>query len=54
MNTSYYQNLDVWKESIELSKCIYGLADILPKEEKYGLLDQMKRASVSIASNIAE
>ena len=49
-----YKDLDVWKQSMQLSKNVYRLADELPPEEKYGLSSQLKRASVSIPSNIAE
>ena len=49
-----YRELRVWKKSIELVTEIYRLCAYLPKEETYGLADQMKRAAVSIPSNIAE
>ena len=49
-----YQDLDVWKKSIELVKQIYISTKNFPKEEMYGLMNQMRRASVSIPSNIAE
>ena len=49
-----HKDLEVWKRSIKLAKEIYRLTESLPKEELYGLSDQMKRAVVSIASNIAE
>lgn len=48
------ENLKVWKKSIELSKQVYELTSELPSDEKFGLISQMKRCSVSIASNIAE
>ncbi len=54
MAQSIYKNLDIWKLSIELSKKIYILCSEFPKTEIYGLVDQMKRSSISIASNIAE
>ena len=47
-------NLIVWKRAIELATSIYKLTREFPKEEIYGLTSQMRRASVSIASNIAE
>jgi len=49
-----YKELIVWKKSMELVKEIYTLTKNLPKEETYGLCDQMRRAAVSIPSNIAE
>jgi four helix bundle protein len=49
-----YRNLIVWKKAIELTVCIYKLTRAFPKEELYGLSSQMRRASVSVASNIAE
>ena len=49
-----HKDLEIWKRSIKLAKEIYRLTESLPKEELYGLSDQMKRAVVSIASNIAE
>jgi four helix bundle protein len=48
------ENLKIWKKAIELAKSIYLLALELPIEEKYGLISQIKRCSVSIPSNIAE
>ena len=49
-----YQKLEVWKKSIDLVEQIYVLVGKLPKEETYALSDQMRRAAVSIPSNIAE
>ena len=49
-----YQDLTVWKKSMELVKLIYSLTNRLPKEERFGLSDQLRRAAVSIPSNIAE
>ena len=42
------ENLKIWKKAIELAKSIYLLAADLPSEEKYGLVSQIKRCSVSI------
>ncbi len=50
----YYKDLTVWQKSMELVKEIYFLVRMLPKEETYSLSDQMRRAAVSIPSNIAE
>lgn len=49
-----YKDLIVWKKSIELVIEIYHLTDTFPKEEMYGLTSQMRRAAISIPSNIAE
>jgi len=49
-----YKELDVWKLSVELAVDIYNLTQAFPKKEAFALTDQMRRASVSIASNIAE
>ena len=49
-----HKNLDVWKLSMNLISVIYSLLKSYPKEELYGLSSQMRRAVVSIASNIAE
>ena len=51
---SSYRNLIVWQKSIELSIEVYNLVKLLPKEEVYALSDQMRRAVISIPSNIAE
>jgi four helix bundle protein len=49
-----HRDLNVWKESMNLVKQVYSLTQSFPKEEIYGLVSQMKRAAVSIPSNIAE
>lgn len=49
-----YQKLEVWKKSIDLVEQVYILVRKLPREETYALSDQMRRAAVSIPSNIAE
>lgn len=49
-----HKDLDVWREAIKLSKGIYLLTQRYPKEEVFGLVSQMRRAAVSVASNIAE
>jgi len=51
---SSYRDLEVWKCSMDLVEEIYRVAAKLPSDEKYGLISQMKRASVSVPSNIAE
>lgn len=49
-----YKELKVWKKAIDLTVKIYQLCKYLPKEETFGLSDQMRRSVVSIPSNIAE
>jgi len=49
-----HKDLDVWKKSIELVTEIYQVTKNFPKEELYGLTSQMRRAAISIPSNIAE
>ncbi len=49
-----FHDLIVWQSAIELTVSIYGLTRSFPKDEMFGLASQMRRASVSVASNIAE
>ncbi len=49
-----YRDLELWQKSMELVKEVYRLTKKYPKEEVYGLVSQMRRAAVSIPSNIAE
>jgi four helix bundle protein len=49
-----HNNLDAWKRSIDFVVEIYKVTDRFPKEERFGLTSQIRRASVSIAANIAE
>ena len=48
------QNMTVWQRAIDLTVSIYRLTQRFPKEETYGLVSQLRRAAVSVASNIAE
>jgi len=54
MGSQSYRDLVVWQKGLELSVLVYEVYSTLPKSELYGLADQMKRAVVSISSNIAE
>lgn len=49
-----YKDLIVWQRSVDLAVAVYELIEKFPREELYGISSQMKRASVSISSNIAE
>ncbi len=49
-----HKDLEVWKRSIDLVLKIYDLCKNIPSDEKYGLISQIKRSSVSVPSNIAE
>jgi four helix bundle protein len=52
--TQSYRDLLVWQKGIELAKLLYPLSAQFPSEEKFGLISQIRRAAVSIPSNIAE
>ena len=49
-----HKDLDVWKKSMDLVELVYELTSKFPKDERFGLVSQMRRAAVSIPSNIAE
>ena len=49
-----YRKLRVYQQAKELVICVYGLLPLFPKEEQYALCDQLRRAVISIPSNIAE
>ena len=49
-----HKDLDVWRKSIDLVASVYKTTSLFPKEELYGLTSQIRRAAVSIPSNIAE
>ncbi|HBV01332.1 MAG TPA: four helix bundle protein [Candidatus Taylorbacteria bacterium] len=54
MYAKSYKELIVWQKSIQLVKAVYAVSEGFPKAEMYGLTSQMRRAAVSIPSNIAE
>ncbi len=54
MYTYSFEKLEVWNEAKEFTKSIYLLTSTFPESEKFGLISQLRRASVSICSNIAE
>jgi len=49
-----HKELDVWKKSMDLVESIYKISNTFPDDEKFGLTSQIRRAAVSIPSNIAE
>ena len=54
MKTFSFEKLDIWKISVDFILELYQVTEDFPDTEKYGLVSQLRRASVSIASNIAE
>jgi four helix bundle protein len=49
-----FEKLDVWQKSISLANSVYDFTKPFPSDERFGLTNQMRRAAVSIPSNIAE
>lgn len=54
MYTFYFEKLEVWKDSIEFIKSVYHLTKNFPADEKFGITSQMRRSSISVATNISE
>ena len=54
MSIQSYRDLDAWKLGMQLAVAVYQVTKVLPREELYGLTAQMRRAVVSIPSNISE
>lgn len=54
MHVYSFEKLEVWKEAIQLVVNTHKITDLFPNEEKFGLISQMRRSSVSVSSNIAE
>jgi len=54
MGVTSFRELSVWKESMQLVYCVYRLIEKFPAKEQFALCDQLRRAVVSIPSNIAE
>jgi four helix bundle protein len=54
MKTYSFENLDVWQCSRRLSVLIYTSTKAFPDDEKFGLVSQMRRAAISVSSNLAE
>jgi four helix bundle protein len=49
-----HKKLEVWKLSMNLANAVYRLTSTFPQEEKFGLISQLRRAAVSVPSNLAE
>ena len=54
MKTYSFEKLDVWQEARQLAVKVYKLTKTFPEDERFGLVSQMRRCSISISSNIAE
>jgi len=54
MNKGGYKDLIAWKKAMELVAAVYDATDVFPPHEMYGLVSQLRRAAVSVPSNIAE
>lgn len=57
LNNNYqfsFEKLETWQSSIGFAKIVYQLTNKFPNEEKYGLVAQIKRATISVSSNLAE
>lgn len=54
MSVESYRDLIVWQRAIEMTVAVYRLTAQFPREEVYGLAAQLRRAGISVASNIAE
>jgi four helix bundle protein len=55
MQHSYsFEKLEVWKKAKDLATKLYAVTSSFPQEEKFGIVSQIRRAAVSVASNIAE
>lgn len=52
--TKSYRELIVWQKAMKLARAAYQISNSLPKEEAFGLVNQLRRAAVSVPSNIAE
>ncbi|HMT00477.1 MAG TPA: four helix bundle protein, partial [Saprospiraceae bacterium] len=53
-NYTSYKDLQVWKTSMKLIQDVYQISASFPDSEKFGITSQIRRASISIANNIAE
>ena len=49
-----FEDLKVWQKSVTMVKDIYKLSNTFPKDEKYGIVSQIRRSALSVSSNLAE
>ena len=54
MRVQSYRDLRVWKTAVELTLEVYRITEAFPPSERFGLTSQLRRAAISVASNIAE
>jgi four helix bundle protein len=54
MGMHNFRELKIWQRSIDLAEMVYKITNDFPKEEKYGLVSQLRRCAVSVPSNISE
>ena len=54
MSNEGYKDLQVWQRAMDLAEMVYAITKRFPKDETYGLAAQLRRAAVSVPSNIAE
>lgn len=54
MKTYSFEKLNVWRESVTLVKSVYKITAQYPSEERFGLISQLRRAAISVSSNLAE
>jgi len=49
-----FEKLEIWQEAINFADSVYGMTRAFPESERFGLTNQMRRAAISISSNLAE
>jgi four helix bundle protein len=54
MEHERHRTLNIWRDAVEFARDVYALTRSFPSDEKFGLMSQLRRAAVSVASNIAE
>lgn len=54
MKLQHFEDSQAWKDAIKLAKLIYTTTSTFPKEEQFGITNQIRRASTSVSANIAE
>ena len=54
MEHERHRTLNIWRDAVGFARDVYALTRSFPSDEKFGLMSQMRRAAVSVASNIAE